>query len=96
MHANWARHGYQLVEKQRGWGTTGTGDPAGRFIPMTGMVPSQVPKMRALATRLRAQAHETAIGLYQRKLEILASELEEAAQEAESRAAFFSKLKIAS
>ena len=63
---------------------------------MTGMVPSQIPKMRALAVRLRAQAHETSIGLYQRKLEILASELEEAAQEAESREGFFPRCKLAS
>jgi hypothetical protein len=58
---------------------------------MTGMVPFQVPKMRALALRLRGQAHETGIGIYRRKLEILASELEEAAQEAESRERFFAR-----
>lgn len=63
---------------------------------MTGMVPSQVPKMRALAARLRAQAHETGICLYRRKLEILASELEEAAQEAESRERFFAHHRLAS
>jgi hypothetical protein len=63
---------------------------------MTGMVPSQVPKMRALASRLRAQAHETEIGLYQRKLEILASELEEAATEAETRQDFFSRFRLVS
>jgi hypothetical protein len=63
---------------------------------MTGMIPSQVPKMRALASRLRAQSQETTIGLYQRKLEVLASELEEAALEAESRERFFSRHKLAS
>lgn len=63
---------------------------------MTGMVPSQIPKMRALASRLRDQAHETGIGIYQRKLEILASELEEAAQEAESRERFFARHKLVS
>jgi hypothetical protein len=63
---------------------------------MTGMVPSQVPKMRALASRLRAQAQETDIGLYRRKLEILASELEEAAQEAETRERFFARHRLVS
>jgi hypothetical protein len=63
---------------------------------MTGMVPSQVPKMRALASRLRAQAQETTVALYRRKLETLASELEEAATEAETREAFFSQIKLAS
>jgi hypothetical protein len=52
--------------------------------------------MRALALRLRAQAHETDIGIYQRKLEILASELEEAAQEAESRERFFARHRLVS
>jgi hypothetical protein len=52
--------------------------------------------MRALAARLRAQAHETGICLYRRKLEILASELEEAAQEAESRERFFAHHRLAS
>lgn len=63
---------------------------------MTGMVPSQVPKMRVLASRLRAQARETDIGLYRRKLEILASELEEAAQEAETRERFFARYRLVS
>ena len=62
---------------------------------MTGMVPSQVPKMRALASRLRAQALETTVTLYRRKLETLASELEEAATEAETREAFFSRPRLA-
>ena len=52
--------------------------------------------MRALASRLRAQAQETTVALYRRKLETLASELEEAALEAESREAFFSRVKLAS
>ena len=50
---------------------------------MTGMVLAQVPKMRALAARLRTQSAETGITLYRRKLEELASELEEAAAEAQ-------------
>jgi hypothetical protein len=64
-------------------------------IFMTGTVPSEVPKMRALASRLRAQSLETTVALYQRKLETLASELEEAATEAETRAAFVSRLGLA-
>jgi hypothetical protein len=59
------------------------------------MVPSQVPKMRALASRLRTQAQETTVALYRRKLETLASELEEAAMEAETREAFFSQFRLA-
>ena len=43
--------------------------------------------MRALASRLRAQARESAIALYRRQLEDLASELEEAATEAEPESA---------
>jgi hypothetical protein len=99
MSANWGRHGYQLVEKQGGNAAPEQPERAGnaeRFPFVTGMVPSQVPKMRVLASRLRTQAHETGIGLYQRKLEILASELEEAAQEAESRERFFARHKLAS
>jgi hypothetical protein len=42
-------------------------------------------EMRALAARLRAQAAETNISLYRRKMESVASELEEAAIDAESR-----------
>ena len=52
---------------------------------MTGMVPAQIPRMRALAARLRGQAGETHIDLYRQKLEDLAAELEEAAAEAEGR-----------
>ena len=55
---------------------------------MTGMVPEKIPKMRALAAWLRAKAADTAVGLYRRKLEDLASELEEEADEAESRLKF--------
>jgi hypothetical protein len=92
MPANWARHGYQLVEKHRGnealeQPERADGQP--RLSLMTGMVPSQIPKMRVLASRLRAQAQETTVALYQRKLETLASELEEAVTEAEPREAFF-------
>ena len=40
--------------------------------------PEKVPRMRALAARLREDAAETHIELFRRKLEDLASELEEA------------------
>lgn len=52
---------------------------------MMDMVPSRVPRMRALARRLRIQAAETGLPLYRRKMEELASELEVAAAEAERR-----------
>lgn len=52
---------------------------------MTGMVPRRIPEMRALAVRLRAQAADTAVEHYKRKLRALASELDEEAVEAESR-----------
>jgi hypothetical protein len=45
-------------------------------------------KMRALAARLRAHAAQTTVAHFQHKLEIVASELDEAAVDAESRAAF--------
>ncbi|HEU0094827.1 MAG TPA: hypothetical protein VFQ52_00120 [Rhizomicrobium sp.] len=92
MAANWARHGYQLVEKQGGNEVLEQPERAAwqpRSSLMTGMVPSQIPKMRVLASRLRAQAQETTVALYRRKLDFLASELEEAATEAETREAFF-------
>lgn len=63
---------------------------------MTGMVPAQAPNMRALARRLRTQAAETGIGLYRRKMEGLASELEEAATEAETRRHFFETVRLVS
>jgi len=48
----------------------------------------KVSRMRALAARLRAEAADTEIGLYQRKLLGLAADLEEAATVAESRTAW--------
>ena len=63
---------------------------------MTGMVPAHIPQMRALAARLRGQASETRIALYRRKMEGLASELEEAATVAESRQRFFETFKLVS
>jgi len=43
--------------------------------------------MRTLAARLRGHAAETSIELYRRKLDSIASELEEAALDAESGSA---------
>ncbi len=43
-------------------------------------------RMRAVAARLRNQALETGIGIYRRRFEMVASELEEAATDLESRA----------
>ena len=63
---------------------------------MTGMVPSKVPDMRLLAQRLRAQAADTRIMLYQRKLDGLASDLEEAALDAETREDFFKSFRLVS
>ena len=45
-------------------------------------------KMRALAAQLRAHAAETSMELFRHKLESAASELEEQAVNAETRAAF--------
>ena len=63
---------------------------------MTGMMPDHIPHMRTLATRLRAQAAETHIALYRRKFELLASELDEAAEEAETRKRFFDAFRLVS
>ncbi|MBW8708522.1 MAG: hypothetical protein JF627_04535 [Alphaproteobacteria bacterium] len=45
-------------------------------------------KMRALAARLRGYAAETSIEHFRRKFQIVASELEEAAMDLESRDRF--------
>jgi hypothetical protein len=60
------------------------------------MVPSKVPEMRRLAASLRAQAAQTSLGMYKRKFEGLASELEEAAQESETRDQFLKTFRLAS
>ena len=49
-------------------------------------------KMSALAARLRGHAAETSINHYRQKFETVASELEEAAVDAESRAHFKARL----
>jgi len=48
-------------------------------------VPDNALKLRALAARFRALAAETDIELFRRKFESTASELEEAALDAETR-----------
>jgi hypothetical protein len=63
---------------------------------MTGMVPTKVPDMRRLAACLRAQAAETNLALYKRKFEGLASELEEAAQESQTRDEFLKSFRLVS
>ena len=52
--------------------------------------------MRALAVRLRAHAAETCVDHFRRKFELAASELEEHAMDAESRARFRDRLKLVS
>ena len=51
-------------------------------------VSDNIIRMRVLAARLRAQAAETGLEIYRRKFESLASELDEAATDLESRARF--------
>jgi hypothetical protein len=48
-------------------------------------MPDKALEMRTLAARLRAQAAQTGVALFRRKLEGVASELEEAAIDADSR-----------
>jgi hypothetical protein len=52
--------------------------------------------MHALAVRFRGHAAETSVKLFRHKFEIVASELEEAAVVAESRAIFRERCKLAS
>jgi hypothetical protein len=58
--------------------------------------PEPVLKMRALAARLRGHAGETSLGHYRRKFEGIASELEEAAVDVESRAPVRQHFKLVS
>jgi hypothetical protein len=48
--------------------------------------PENALKLRSLAARMRGHAAETHLALYRRKFETVASELEQAACDAESRA----------
>jgi hypothetical protein len=63
---------------------------------MTGMDAAHIPRIRPLAARMREQAGETHIALYRRKFEGLASELEEAAVDAETRQHFFEACRLVS
>ena len=53
---------------------------------MIGQAPGNALELRSLAAHFRAFAAETNIGLFRRKFEGAASELEEAALDAETRA----------
>jgi len=53
---------------------------------MIGQVPDNARKLRVIAARFRAHSAETCVQFYRRKFEGVASELEEAALDAESRA----------
>ena len=59
-------------------------------------VPDPALKLRALAAQLRVHAAETSIGHFRHKFEIAASELEEQAVDAESRARFRETRKLVS
>ncbi len=72
-------------------GTNGTGAAATRIKGMADNTAERITRMRNLAVLLRAQAADTSIGLYRRKFENLASEMEEAATDAESLARFLAR-----
>ena len=73
----------------RFWGKTGTGEGTRRSLGMSDRTETcaAAVKMRSLAAELRGHAAETTLELYRRKFEGIASELEEAALDAESRSA---------
>ena len=81
MVTNWLRR----VSKER----PGTAAGGGRFLGVLSCTPENVLKMRTLAAQMRGHAAETTIALYRRKFEEVASELEESAVDAESRATRF-------
>jgi hypothetical protein len=80
MASDWGRHGYHPVE-----GGTGARQP--RFISME-RGPEKALQMRTLAGRLRGQAAETSLEIFQAKFLATAAELEKAALDAENRARF--------
>jgi len=61
-------------------------DDEKRSQRMIGPASDNVLKLRAIAARFRAHSAQTGVHLYQRKFESVASELEEAALDFESRA----------
>jgi len=56
-----------------------------RSRPMIGQAPENARKLRVIAAQFRAHSAETCVELYRRKFEGVASELEEAALDAETR-----------
>ena len=63
---------------------------------MIGQGPNNALQLRALAARFRAHSAQTGVRLYQRKFEGVASELEEAALDVETRAWARQDLKLVS
>ena len=86
-----AAHGYQLVAQP----VVELVDDEKRSQLMIGERPDNVLKLRALAARFRAHSDQTCVHLYQRKFEGVASELEEAALDFETRAWALADLKQA-
>jgi hypothetical protein len=77
-----AAHGYQLVTQPK----VELVDDKKRSQLMIGQATGHVLELRSLAARFRTHAAETHIALFRRKFEGTASELEEAALDAETRA----------
>jgi len=88
MAQGWARDGYQLVEGNPRNGPLLQNVHSG----MQAFTHQPALKMCALAARLRGHAAETSINHFRHKFEAVASELEEAAVDAESRARFKARL----
>jgi hypothetical protein len=63
---------------------------------MASVSSENIQKLRGLAAQLRGYAAETDLAMYQRKFESVASELEEAAVDGESRAQSRQKTKLVS
>jgi leucyl aminopeptidase (aminopeptidase T) len=87
-----ATHGYQIVA-QPGVELV---DDEKRSQRMIGQAPDNALQLRALAARFRAHSAQTCVHLYQRKFEGVASELEEAALDVETRAWARHDLKLVS
>jgi hypothetical protein len=75
-------HGYQSVAQPE----VELVDDEKRSQLMIGQAPGNALELRSIAARFRALAAETSIELFRRKFEGTASELEEAAVDAETRA----------
>lgn len=70
--------------------------PRNVLVVMQKADPDPVLKMRALAAQLRAHAAQTSVAHFRHKFENAASELEEQAVDAESRARLRETMKLAS